>query len=617
MIYVTARNSTELNEERCHSTVFPERDVHLHAHLPAQSGQSRYTSTQLSAESSGQTRTSAPAPRTSIPDETEMSGAVKDEPRATDECQGPEMIRVAVKSLTETKDFTVRGDCTVRQLKRGLSDRLGASAEQLVLIHSGRVLNESEILSHLKGQSEAVSLCMIRRPRRSSAVPIGDPASDAVQSELTDVLNSNDNLTPSPTSPLCLVEGLDCLGLTTSGPGFFPALQTQMEKQLLADPEMMRCLLGSPFVQSTLSTSSPQITRQLILSNPQVQQLLETNPEVGDMLNNTDIITQVLELVRNPDLIEEVMRTEDRALNNLQPEQDNPETITGDSDGSQKTEPKIQEHSLKPSQIQTGVPPLVTTSSGIQQTSIGERDQTPPFSSHSTDPLRNLPATPTADANPQSTTPTGLQSLLEEITASPGLMESLLSGPYVSSLLNCLSQNPDLAAQMLLSHPLFSGNPQLQQQMRQQLPLFLQQMQSPELLSAMLNPRAMEALMQIQQGLQTLASEAPALIPVAGLGNTGGNVNVDPELASDPVLNSQSENGPQVATVTEQQQQFVQQMLQALANTNNGVHREEAEFQEELDHLSSMGFRDRQANLQALISTGGDLNTAIQHLLGL
>lgn len=39
-------------------------------------------------------------------------------------------------------------------------------------------------------------------------------------------------------------------------------------------------------------------------------------------------------------------------------------------------------------------------------------------------------------------------------------------------------------------------------------------MQSPELLSMMLNPRAMEALLQIQQGLQTLAVEAPSIMPV-------------------------------------------------------------------------------------------------------
>ncbi|XP_070761235.1 ubiquilin-1-like [Enoplosus armatus] len=528
-----------------------------------------------------------------------MSGAVKDAPS---DRQRAETIQVAVKSLTESKEFTVRGGCTVRQLQWGLAERLRVPAERLVLIHSGRILKESELLSHLKAQDGSVSLCMIQRPQHSSATPTSDPASEVVQSELTAVLDPDpDNFTPSPTSPFCLVEGLDSLGLTNSGRGFFPALQRQMESQLLADPEMMRRVLGSPFVQSTLSNSSPQLTRQLILSNPQIQQLLQTNPEVGDVLNNADVITQVLELIRNPDMIEEVMNNEDRALDNVQPDQDNPDTITGDSGGLQKTDTK----SLKSSQIQIEVPPVVTTSS-----------ETPPLSAHFTDPLREVTAPPRADPNPQSTA--GMQSLLEEITASPGLMESLLSGPYVNSLLNCLSQNPELAAQLLLSHPLFSGNPQLQQQMRQQIPLFLQQMQSPELLSAMLNPRAMEALLQIQQALQTLAAEAPALIPTAGLGNIGASVNAAPELASDSVLNSQSGSGPGVATVTEQQQQqFVQQMLQALANSNYRVHDEEAEFQEELEQLSSMGFGDRQANLQALISTGGDLTTAVQHLLSL
>ncbi|XP_034452130.1 ubiquilin-1-like [Hippoglossus hippoglossus] len=536
--------------------------------------------------------------------------SVRDELGASGGCQSStDMIHVAVKSVSESRDFTVPCDCTVRQLKHDLSDRAGASAEQLLLIHSGRVLTESQILSHLKGKSDAVSLCMIRRPQCSSAA--ADLSSETIHQELTDVLDpDHDNLTPSPISPLCLV---DSLGLATGESGFFPALQHQMEKQLLDNPEMMRRVLGSPLVQSILSTSSPQITRQLILSNPQIQNLLETNPEVGDMLNNTDIITEVLELVRNPDMIEEVMCNEDRAMDELKSERDNPEPINGDSDGLLKTEAEIQEHDLNLSQ--TGGPQVETISSGKQQAPKGERNQRPLFSSQSTDPLRDLTATPTADPNPQSTVTAGMQSLLEEITASPGLMESLLSGPYISSLLNCLGQNQDLAAQMLLSHPLFSGNPELQQQMRQQLPLFLQQMQSPELLSAMLNPRAMEALLQIQQGLQTLAAEAPALIPAAGLGNTGARVDVAPELESNSFLNSHSGNCPPVATVTEQQQTFVQQMLQALAD--NGGRREEAELQEELEHLSSMGFKDRQANLQALISTGGDLSTAIQHLIGL
>ncbi|KAM3611707.1 uncharacterized protein V6R79_022918 [Siganus canaliculatus] len=529
-----------------------------------------------------------------------MSDTLKDEPRARWDRQRSERIHVVVKSPGERKDYTVRRGFSVGQLRRGLAERRHLPAEQLVLIHSGRVLKDSELLSHLRAQDGSVSLSMMKRPEKAS--PLTHPAPETVQSELTALFNSaSDHFTPSPTSPLCLVEGLDSLGLTSSGPGFFPALQRQMESQLLAHPELLHRVLDSSFIQSTLATSSPQFTRQLILSNPQIQQLLQTNPEVGDMLNDADVITQVLELIRNPDMIEEVMYDKDTTLDHLQPQQENPKGIaiaSGD-----------------PGKMEAGVTPEVTTSSGDQHPHGRDHKQTPTMSSHSTDPLKGLTNGPRADH--QSTISAGMQSLLEEVTASPGLMETLLSGPYVSSLLKCLTQNPDLAAQMLLSHPLFSGNPQLQQQMRQQIPLFLQQMQSPELLSAILNPRALEALLQIQQALQTLAAEVPALIPTVGLGNLGVNAEAAPPLESDSVLNNQSESGPGVATVTEQQQQqqFVQQMLEALANSNYQDHDEE--FQEELEQLSSMGFGDRQANLQALISTGGDLTTAVQQLLKL
>ncbi|XP_041644071.1 ubiquilin-2-like [Cheilinus undulatus] len=292
-----------------------------------------------------------------------MSGREEDEPGALSGGQGSEMIHVSIKSLTKRRDFTVGGNCTVTQLKCGLAQQLEVPTDRLVLIHSGRVLRDSEILSHLKAADASLNLCMVQRPPGAPSI---DPAPGMVQSDSTDDPDSlPDNFTPSPSSPLCL----------------------------------------------------------------------------------------------------------------------------------------------------------------------------------------------------------GMQSLLQEISASPGLMESLLSGPHVSSLLNCLSQNPDLAAHMLLSHPLFAGNPLLQQQIRQQIPLFLQQMQSPELLSAMMNPRAMEALLQIQQALQTLAAEAPAMMPMDGLGNPGAGV--DAPAASDCVLDSQSGSAPAVATVTEQQQQqFVQQMLQALANMN-------------------------------------------------
>lgn len=50
-----------------------------------------------------------------------------------------------------------------------------------------------------------------------------------------------------------------------------------------------------------------------------------------------------------------------------------------------------------------------------------------------------------------------------------------------------------------------------------------------------------------------------------------GGDDITPKLQSDSVLYSQSGSGPEVATVTEQQQQFVQQMLHSLANSNYEV----------------------------------------------
>lgn len=42
----------------------------------------------------------------------------------------------------------------------------------------------------------------------------------------------------------------------------------------------------------------------------------------------------------------------------------------------------------------------------------------------------------------------GMQSLLQQITENPQLMQNMLSAPYMRSIMQSLSQNPDLAAQV-------------------------------------------------------------------------------------------------------------------------------------------------------------------------
>ncbi|KAJ0067400.1 hypothetical protein NL108_003510 [Boleophthalmus pectinirostris] len=444
---------------------------------------------------------------------------------------GSRSIQIILQSPTESQEITVKEDSNVRQLKAGLAEDRGAQVDGVMLIHAGRVLGDSELLGSLQGKDGAVKLTVSqRRYAETSSV-----STDEDVSSPTAALLDPEGEAQTPTSPLFLVEALDSLGLSHTGPGLFPLLQAQMERQLLSSPETMHRVLGSAFVQGSLSGAGPELVHALILSNPQTQQLLQTSPELEKEISDPQVMAQVLELVRNPEMIKKILKSEE---------------TTEAGPCRQRQRPQR----AKPTKQHFNFPP---------KTSFTKPDRGVQPPEPCTDGLSKLTTTSKADIS------AGLQSLLEQVSSS-GLMESLLSGPHVKNLLQCLSHNPDLAAQMLLSHPLLSENPHLQQQLRQQLPVLLQQMQSPELLSAMLNPKAVEALVQIQQGLQTLASEAPALIPVAGFGN---NSTFEPE----SVFNNKPRNGPAVSTATEHQQQFVQQMLQALANSDH----------KDLDQLSS------------------------------
>lgn len=372
-------------------------------------------------------------------------------------------------------------------------------------------------------------------------------------------------------------------------------------------------------------------------------------------------------------MMQEMMRNQDLALSNL-------ESIPGGYNALRRMYTDIQEPMLSAAQEQFGGNPFAAVGSG----SSGEGSQ--PSRTENRDPLPNPWAAGT-QSSPTNTTTTsshsmpgcssssttlgntmaaanyvasvfstpGMQNLLQQITENPQLIQNMLSAPYMRSMMQSLSQNPDLAAQMMMSSPLFASNPQLQEQMRPQLPNFLQQMQNPDTIAAMSNPRAMQALLQIQQGLQTLATEAPGLIPsfapsvgvgvlgttitpvgtVTPIGPMGPIVPFTPIGPIGPIGPTGSASSPgstgTATTVTSSaptdttsptsdsghNHQFIQQMVQALAAASpTQLLNAEVRFQQQMDQLNAMGFLNREANLQALIATGGDINAAIERLLG-
>ncbi|XP_064295880.1 ubiquilin-1-like isoform X2 [Phalacrocorax carbo] len=553
----------------------------------------------------------------------------------------PRIIKITVKTPKEKEEFAVPETSSIQQFKEAISKHFKSHTDQLVLIFAGKILKDQDTLIQ-HGIHDGLTVHLVIKTQNRPQDHPGQQT-HTTGGIATTSISSSDTSTPTSTNSnsfglggLGGLAGLSSLGLNASN---FSELQSQMQRQLMSNPEMMVQIMENPFIQSMLS--NPDLMRQLIMANPQMQQLIQRNPEISHMLNNPDIMRQTLELARNPAMMQEMMRNQDRALSNL-------ESIPGGYNALRRMYTDIQEPMLNAAQEQFGGNPFASlvssvSSGGDSQPSRTEnRDPLPnPWAPQSS--LQSSTSTSTsgessgssnvgnstsASMGQSSTIPNlgpglgvgmfntpGMQSLLQQITENPQLMQNMLSAPYMRSMMQSLSQNPDLAVQMMLNNPLFAGNPQLQEQMRQQLPTFLQQMQNPDTLSAMSNPRAMQALLQIQQGLQTLATEAPGLIPgfspgLGGLGSTGA-----PTGSTVPSSVPSENTSPTSGAAEPGHQQFVQQMLQALAGANAQLQNPEIRFQQQLEQLSAMGFLNHEANLQALIATGGDISAAIERLL--
>ncbi|XP_066117952.1 ubiquilin-4 isoform X1 [Saccopteryx bilineata] len=583
-------------------------------------------------------------------------------------------IRVTVKTPKDKEEIVICDRASVKEFKEEISRRFKAQQDQLVLIFAGKILKDGDTLNQHGIKDGLTVHLVIKTPQKApdpaaatasspstpdpASAPSTTPASPATPAQpstsgsATSEAGSGSrrssgggpspgagegppNATASILSGFGGILGLGSLGL---GSANFMELQQQMQRQLMSNPEMLSQIMENPLVQDMMS--NPDLMRHMIMANPQMQQLMERNPEISHMLNNPELMRQTMELARNPAMMQEMMRNQDRALSNL-------ESIPGGYNALRRMYTDIQEPMFSAAREQFGNNPFSSL------TGNSDSSSSQPLRTENREPLPNpwSPSPPTSQApgsggegtggsgtsqvHPTVSNPFGInaaslgsgmfnspemQALLQQISENPQLMQNVISAPYMRSMMQTLAQNPDFAAQMMVNVPLFAGNPQLQEQLRLQLPVFLQQMQNPESLSILTNPRAMQALLQIQQGLQTLQTEAPGLIPSLGsfgmsrtpIPSAGSNAGPVPEVpTSSPAPPATSPTGASSA-----QQQLMQQMIQLLAGGNSQVQTPEVRFQQQLEQLNAMGFINREANLQALIATGGDINAAIERLLG-
>merc|ERR1711935_470655 len=120
----------------------------------------------------------------------------------------------------------------------------------------------------------------------------------------------------------------------------------------------------------------------------------------------------------------------------------------------------------------------------------------------------------------------------------------MMNAPYTQHMFESMSQNPDAAANIISSNPLFAGNQQLQDQMRNMMPAMMQQMQNPAVQGLMTNPDSLQAIMQIQQGMQRLQASAPDLYSTLGFPGVGVGMNLASTGAASPTTTTASTSNP-------------------------------------------------------------------------
>merc|ERR1712215_197103 len=551
--------------------------------------------------------------------------------------QEAKKITVQVKTPKEKQSVEIEENATVKKFKEAISLKFSnAPVENLCLIFAGKIMKDAENLNthHVK---DGMTVHLVIKQSGSAAA---SPSPAAASPAPTPAAQPTTTAAPAPgTAPPDISQspfgmggfgGIPGMGNLGMGSANFMEMQQRMQRDLMSNPDMLRQVLDNPLTQSLMS--NPDVIRQMLESNPQMQEVMERNPEIRQMLNNPEVLRQMMEIARNPSRLQEMTRTMDRQMQNL-------EAMPGGMNILQRMYLDVQEPVLNamggPNPFQdlrgannTPAPvPSTETSdpapnpwAGTPRTTAGSTTTPTPPTSGAGAPLGGA----LGQNGGMFTTP-GMQSLMGQMRDNPTLMSQMMSAPYMQSMFQSLAANPDQAAQMLSSNPLFAGNPQMQQQMQQMMPQMLQQMQNPAVQQLMSNPEALQAIMQIQQGMDRLRQTAPDVFQSMGLptlppnlvppvvpGSTTPASPATSTTTTTPTTTGDGSTGP--AVPPDQFSQFMSQMMGQMRSGNPDQPPEER-FASQLEQLASMGFVDRQANVQALIATMGDVNAAVERLL--
>lgn len=587
------------------------------------------------------------------------------------------MIKVILKTPKEKRTVEVAADANVKDFRDKVAAAFEcADVEAVCLIFAGKILKDVDTLeSH--NIKDGMTVHLVIKQSKSASNP-ASPASNAPASPASPATSATGNPSspsaastsaPSPggaapsatdaaasnpfgslglsgANPFGSLAGLSGLsGMTAFGaPGGGGAnnlqeMQRNMMREIGSNPESVRQILDNPMVQQLMQ--NPEVMQSLMMANPQMRELMERNPEITHMLNNPELMRQTMEMARNPAMLQEMMRNQDRALSNL-------ESMPGGFNALRRLYTDVQEPMMNAAQEGFGAAnPFgnLSSSATTSSTSTATAAATTTSNAENTQPLPNTWApggnssTNASSSGGTNTTPSGrpltgnlptglnfntpgMQSLMQQITTNPSMLQNMMNAPYMQAMMQSMAANPDLARNLLQQNPLYAANPQLGNQIAQMMPQMMSQLQNPAVQGMMSNPRAMQAMLQIQQGLATLQSEAPGVLPAIGVPGVsqppvGGLTTPTTSAPPASTTNSTTTPSPSAGVPVPNADQLSPLMQNLMTMMGQGTQNQapEQRYSSEMEQLVAMGFVNREANLQALIATFGDVNAAIERLL--
>lgn len=471
-------------------------------------------------------------------------------------------ITLTVKSQKMKEVVEVPENFEIKALKEILSEKFAAEASRLNLIFAGKILKDNDTLLQHNIRDGLTIHLVIKAPQ----------------------IRPQNSSEPPPVNPFGGLVGLGSMGIN---PGSLVEIQQRMQRELNRNPALFQACLENPLTQTLMN--DPETMRRLITNNPQMQELLERNPDINQLLNNPDMLRQTMDLARSPSVYQELLRSHDRAMTNI-------ESVPGGYNALQRMYRDIQE------------PMLTSLSEQLSQNSfLNPRANQPTDQQQQDSSVPNPWTDDASDINPE-TQNQSMASIMQQIIENSDMMQNMLQAPYTQEVLSSLAADPRVADTLIVDNPLLAGNPQLQEQIRLMMPQFMNQMQNPEMQNALMNPDALNAIMQIQQGLDTLRQSAPSLVnPNITQSNTaadgGSNTTPTPTTTATVTSNTTTTSAPSIPD-------FMAQIIGGMSSSTP-----EQRYQTQLDQLAAMGFTNREANLQALIATYGDVSAAIERLL--